>query len=140
MKVTLPWSADTGSDRYDTWARVATLMGGNNRGSWFVPDVDDEVLVSFEGGDVRRPFVLGGLWTAAMRPRIDGWHGLISKRSCAHATSSDHARLQGGRKIDLKPGGGGKDHDEGRPGAVEIVDGKRHLDKLELAASTLPRR
>ena len=43
--MTLPWSADTGIDRYEAWARVATLMGGNNRGSWFVPDVDDEVLV-----------------------------------------------------------------------------------------------
>ena len=36
-------------------------MAGNNRGSWFIPDVDDEVLVAFEGGDPRRPYVLGGL-------------------------------------------------------------------------------
>ncbi|RYD64270.1 MAG: type IV secretion protein Rhs, partial [Sphingomonadales bacterium] len=56
VKVTLPWSADTSGDRYEAWARIATLFAGNNRGSWFIPDVDDEVLVSFEGGDVRRPF------------------------------------------------------------------------------------
>ncbi len=47
---------------------IATLFAGNNRGSWFIPDVDDEVLVSFEGGDVRRPFVLGGLWNGRDAP------------------------------------------------------------------------
>jgi len=65
VKVTLPWSPDTGSDRYEMWARLATLMGGNNRGSWFIPDVNDEVLVAFEGGDPRRPYVLGGLWNGS---------------------------------------------------------------------------
>ena len=35
VKVTLPWS---GSEQYEVWARLATMMGGNNRGSWFIPD------------------------------------------------------------------------------------------------------
>ena len=74
VKVTLPWSPDTGSDRYEAWARVATLMGGNNRGSWFIPDVNDEVLVSFEGGDARRPYVIGSLWNGSDAPpeQMDG--------------------------------------------------------------------
>lgn len=42
-------------DGYEAWARLATLMAGNNRGSWFIPEVDDEVLVAFEAGDVRHP-------------------------------------------------------------------------------------
>jgi len=62
VKIKLPWSPDTGSASYEVWARVATMMGGNNRGTWFIPDVDDEVLVSFEGGNPRRPYVVGGLW------------------------------------------------------------------------------
>ena len=66
VKITLPWSPDTGSARYEAWARLATFMGGNNRGSWFIPDVNDEVLVVFEGGDPRRPYVIGGLWNATM--------------------------------------------------------------------------
>ena len=40
VKITLPWSPDAGGARYEAWARLATLFGGNNRGSWFVPDVD----------------------------------------------------------------------------------------------------
>jgi uncharacterized protein involved in type VI secretion and phage assembly len=68
VRVTLPWAPDTGGGRYEAWARLATLMGGNNRGSWFVPDVNDEVLVCFEGGDPRRPYVLGGLWNGKDAP------------------------------------------------------------------------
>ena len=59
VKVRLPWAPDGGSSRYDAWARVATMMAGNDRGTWFVPDLDDEVLVAFAGGDPRRPVVIG---------------------------------------------------------------------------------
>ena len=41
------------------WARVATMMAGRNRGTLFIPDVDDEVLVAFERGDQRVPYVIG---------------------------------------------------------------------------------
>jgi uncharacterized protein involved in type VI secretion and phage assembly len=68
VKVRLPWSPDSGSDRYEAWARVATLMAGSNRGTWFVPDPDDEVLVAFEGGDPRRPVVMGSLWNGMDSP------------------------------------------------------------------------
>lgn len=44
------------------WARVATPGGGKSRGVFFVPEVNDEVLVAFENGDLRRPVVLGGLF------------------------------------------------------------------------------
>jgi len=45
-----------------TWARIATPMAGAQRGFLFLPELDDEVLVGFEGGDVHRPVVLGALW------------------------------------------------------------------------------
>jgi phage baseplate assembly protein V len=51
-----------------TWAPLATLMAGDRRGTWFVPDVGDEVLVAFEAGDPRRPVVIGSLWSAQQRP------------------------------------------------------------------------
>ena len=59
VKLRFPWLGDSiESD----WARVATPMAGNGRGLYFLPDVDDEVLVLFERGDVRFPFVIGALW------------------------------------------------------------------------------
>jgi uncharacterized protein involved in type VI secretion and phage assembly len=55
-------------DPGDLWARVATLLAGPHRGTWFIPDKGDEVLVAFEGGDIRRPCVLGALWSANAPP------------------------------------------------------------------------
>lgn len=46
-----------------TWARVVTTSGGKNRGIVFLPEVNDEVLVGFEGNDTRRPVVLGNLFS-----------------------------------------------------------------------------
>ena len=49
------------SDQEESWwARVVTPGGGSNAGLMFMPQIDDEVLVGFEHGDLRRPFVLGG--------------------------------------------------------------------------------
>lgn len=74
VKVELPWSPDPKDASYRAWARVATMMAGPDRGSWFVPDVDDEVLVAFESGDPRRPFVVGALWNGNDGPpeEMDG--------------------------------------------------------------------
>jgi uncharacterized protein involved in type VI secretion and phage assembly len=46
------------------WARIVTLGAGNKRGMVFQPEVNDEVLVAFEGGDPRQPVVLGGLFSS----------------------------------------------------------------------------
>ena len=37
VKVMLPWSPDNQSERYEVWARVAVMMAGNNRGTWYIP-------------------------------------------------------------------------------------------------------
>jgi uncharacterized protein involved in type VI secretion and phage assembly len=47
------------------WARVAVPFAGNNRGTFFIPDVGDEVLVVFVNGDPRHPIVAGGLWNGS---------------------------------------------------------------------------
>jgi uncharacterized protein involved in type VI secretion and phage assembly len=68
VKVRLPWTPDGGGDKYEAWARLATMMAGRNRGSWFMPDIDDEVLVAFEAGDPQRPYVVGALWNGTDPP------------------------------------------------------------------------
>lgn len=69
VRVTFPYLGDQLSD----WARLVTLMAGKDRGVFFRPEVDDEVLVGFELGDVRRPYILGSLWsTTDTPPRDDG--------------------------------------------------------------------
>jgi uncharacterized protein involved in type VI secretion and phage assembly len=66
--VHLPWSPDPGGDRYEIWARLSTLMAGGDRGSWFIPEKDDEVLVAFLAGDPRHPYVVGALWNGQDAP------------------------------------------------------------------------
>ena len=44
------------------WARVATPFAGPDKGAFFLPDVGDEVVVSFVNGDNRYPVILGSLW------------------------------------------------------------------------------
>jgi phage protein D len=44
------------------WARVVAVGAGAQRGFECLPEVNDEVLVMFEHGDIHRPYVLGGVW------------------------------------------------------------------------------
>src|SRR6188768_1210682 len=59
---------DASGVRGGAWARVATMMAGQNRGTFFLPEVGDEVLVAFERGDLRMPYVIGALWNSKDRP------------------------------------------------------------------------
>lgn len=62
------------------WARIAVLMAGNQRGTFFLPEVGDEVLVAFEYGDLSRPYVLGGLWNGQDAPPDTNADGKNNKR------------------------------------------------------------
>jgi uncharacterized protein involved in type VI secretion and phage assembly len=140
VKVTLPWSPDTGSGKYEAWARVATLMGGNNRGSWFIPDANDEVLVVFEGGDPRRPYVIGGLWNGTDAPpeSMDGsgnnYKKVLCSRNGVKITLDDS---DGRESLVLETPGGQKATFKDGPGSVEIADSNGNSVKLESSGVTI---
>ncbi len=50
------------------WARVAAPMAGPSNGSYFMPQVDDEVLVAFNQTDLTEAYVIGCLWSSPRRP------------------------------------------------------------------------
>lgn len=50
------------------WAPIVMLGAGKNRGWFFIPEKDDEVLCVFEHGDFTRPLVLGALWNGKDKP------------------------------------------------------------------------
>lgn len=140
VKVTLPWSPDTGSDKYEAWARLATLMGGNNRGSWFIPDVNDEVLVAFEAGDPRRPYVLGGLWNGKDSPpeSMDGGgqnnKKVLRSRDGVKMTMDDS---QGKESLIVETPGGQRITLQDGPGSVEIVDSNGNSVQLQTSGITV---
>lgn len=140
VKVRLPWSPDQEDRNYEVWARIATLMAGNNRGSWFIPDVNDEVLISFEAGDTRSPFVLGMLWNGQDQPTetMDGVGNneikSLRSRNGVKITLDDKdgqeqliLETPGGQKMTLKDG----------PGAVEIEDSHGNSVKLQTGGITV---
>ncbi len=59
VKVKFPW---LDGELESEWARLSSLGAGKKRGIYYIPEVDDEVLVAFEYGDINRPYILGGLW------------------------------------------------------------------------------
>lgn len=59
VKVKFPWLKE---DVESHWSRIMSLMAGNESGCVFRPEVEDEVLVLFEHGDTRYPYVIGALW------------------------------------------------------------------------------
>jgi uncharacterized protein involved in type VI secretion and phage assembly len=140
VKVSLPWAPDLGGGGYEAWARLGTMMGGANRGTWFVPDTGDEVVVGFEGGDPRRPYVLGGLWNGSDAPpeSMDGagnnYKKVIRSRNGVKLTLDDTdgqeqlvLETPGGQKVTLKDG----------PGTVTIEDSNGNSVKLEAAGITV---
>jgi uncharacterized protein involved in type VI secretion and phage assembly len=72
VKVKFPWLSDS---EESFWARIAVPMAGKDRGVWFLPEVDDEVLVAFEQGDLRFPYVVGALWNGKDTPAGDNGDG-----------------------------------------------------------------
>jgi phage protein D len=80
VKLKFPWL----SDGYESdWARMTQVGAGPDSGMSFMPEVNDEVLVAFEFGDVRRPVVVGGLHNGRDKPRLgDGLfdNGKVKRR------------------------------------------------------------
>jgi uncharacterized protein involved in type VI secretion and phage assembly len=121
VKLTLPWLAD----KYVTdWVRTVQPGAGADRGAVVLPEVDDEVLVAFEQGDARRPYVLGGLFNGVDTPRlgdrlIDPSTGAVNRRGFISRKGHCLVFLDG-------------DGDEG----VAVLSGDRGL-RLSLNQSTM---
>ncbi len=100
VKVKFPWLSDSDESN---WARVISPMAGKERGLFFLPEVDDEVLVAFEFGDINMPYVIGSLWNGKDKPpqtNSDGKNNLrIIKSRSGHLIKLDDT--DGAEKIEI---------------------------------------
>ncbi len=110
VKLAYPWRDE---DDESHWARVATTMADKNYGTYFLPEVGDEVLVSFENGDIHQPIVVGSLWTGKRKPPVKN--------------SGDNVV----RMIKTKSGHKVKFNDSSKEGAVTIETNAGHTIKLD---------
>lgn len=76
VQLMLPWLPG-----YQPWARVSTPMAGLGRGTYFIPQIGDEVLVAFHQGDVREPYIVGSLWNTLDRPPAAAPTDPVTKRA-----------------------------------------------------------
>lgn len=140
VRVELPWSPDPDGDSYEAWARLATLSAGSDRGSWFIPDVDDEVLVTFEAGNPRRPYVVGGLWNGQDAPpeQMDraGRNNkkVLRSRSGIQITLDD---ADGQETLTLETPAGQTVTLEDGPGVIEARDNNGNSVKMESSGITV---
>ena len=56
------------SDQKSPWIRAVNPYSANERGFYFIPEIEDEVLVGFEGGDAEKPYVVGSLYHGTNKP------------------------------------------------------------------------
>lgn len=104
VRVTYPWHT---VQNQSFWARVAAPMAGKNRGIFFLPEVDDEVLVVFDRGDVRFPYIIGALWNGKDGPPEDNGDGKndlrVIKTRKGHILTFDDG-TKGRIKLELNDG------------------------------------
>jgi uncharacterized protein involved in type VI secretion and phage assembly len=106
VRVAYPWQPTPGESY---WARVASPMGGKDRGVYFLPEVGDEVLVAFERGDVRFPYVVGSLWSGKEKAPLSNADGKNDIR---------RIRTRAGHMLTFDDGADGRVQ-------LELNDGKR---------------
>ena len=100
VKIRFPWLDDPNESR---WARVASSMAGDQRGSYFLPEVGDEVLVAFEHGAIDFPYVVGSLWNGKDKPPESNSDGQ-NKHRTLHSRSGHVIRFvdtSGGERIEV---------------------------------------
>ncbi len=86
------------------WARLVQPMAGHQRGTFFRPEIGEEVVIAFEQGEPRRPLVLGGIWNKVDPPPPDdgrqsenNWRFITSRSG--HVIKLDDTR--GGERIEV---------------------------------------
>lgn len=65
VKVKYDWLGDNVES---DWVWIASPMGGAERGFFYLPEINDEVLIAFEHGDIHRPYIVGSLWNSKDKP------------------------------------------------------------------------
>jgi uncharacterized protein involved in type VI secretion and phage assembly len=65
VRVDFPWMQPP---QRSYWAPIAAPMTGKQRGFYYMPEKEDEVLVAFEQGDFGHPYVIGFLWNGVDTP------------------------------------------------------------------------
>ena len=111
IRVQFDWQAQLEDDMMTPWLRMAQPYAGGGKGFSFIPEIGEEVMIDFEGGNAERPYVKGTLY-----------NGVDDVDSAWVASNNSHnqvkaIRTRNGHTIEI--------HDEGNDGYIRIYDNEK---------------
>jgi uncharacterized protein involved in type VI secretion and phage assembly len=109
VQVRFPWLGETGDSDVRAWATLCSPYADDSQGLLVLPEVGSQVVVAFEAGNVRRPYVLGSSWNG----QVQLPHSPESSNNIRIFRSRADSRLefddtQSGEKISITMAGGHK--------------------------------
>lgn len=111
VRVQFDWQAQQDESMMTPWLRMAQPYAGGEKGFSFIPEIGEEVMVDFEGGNAERPYVKGTLFNGVGNP--DGrW---LPNNNSSNTIKA--IRTRNGHTIEI--------HDEGNDGYIRIYDNKK---------------
>lgn len=111
IRVQFDWQAQLDDGMMTPWLRMAQPYAGGGKGFSFIPEIGEEVMIDFEGGNAERPYVKGTLYNGVGDP--DGkW---LPNNNSSNQIKA--IRTRNGHTIEI--------HDEGNDGYIRIYDNEK---------------
>jgi uncharacterized protein involved in type VI secretion and phage assembly len=120
------------------WARIASPSAGKDRGLLMMPIANDEVLVAFEHGDTRRPYIIGSLWNGQAKPnnlvQKDGSFVLQSDKQI-QMKAKEPISVKGDKELSIDTTGAAKLKTSNKLGMEASSDASLKAMKIEINAN-----
>lgn len=111
IRVQFDWQVLLDDEMMTPWLRMAQPYAGGGKGFSFIPEIGEEVMIDFEGGNAERPYVKGTLYNGVGDP--DGkW---LPNNNSSNQIKA--IRTRNGHTIEI--------HDEGDNGYIRIYDNEK---------------
>ena len=108
IRVQFAWQERQDDNMWTPWLRITQSHGGDNKGSYIIPEIDEEVMVGFENGNAEKPYVIGTLYHGKQRPG-DGWY--------SNSNDIKAFRTRNGHTVEV--------HDVNKGGYIRIYDNEK---------------
>ncbi len=108
IRVQFSWQELQDENMWTPWLRITQAHGGDNKGSYIIPEIDEEVMVGFENGNAEKPYVIGTLYHGKQHPG-DGWY--------SNSNDIKAFRTRNGHTVEV--------HDVDNGGYIRIYDNEK---------------
>lgn len=125
IRVQFSWQELQDENMWTPWLRIAHAHGGDDKGCYIIPEIDEEVMVGFENGNAEKPYVIGTLYHGKQHPG-DGWYS-DSNDIKAFRTRNGHTV----EVHDVDQGGFIRIYDNGKENYILTYSTDEKLIKLE---------